>query len=123
MSNITELKPNQVFVFGSNEKGQHIGGAALQAYRNFGATYGLGEGMSGKSYAIPTLGFDMKRKTLFGIKESLERLSEYAKNNGSDKEFLLTPIGTGIAGFTVDEIKSILPDFPENVVKVGQWDE
>lgn len=27
---------------------------------------------------------------------------------------------TGYKGFTVEEINSILPDFPENVIKVGK---
>jgi hypothetical protein len=39
------------------------------------------------------------------------------------EEFLLTPIGTGIAGFTFEEIKNILPKrLPENIILVGKWD-
>ena len=34
---ITELQPNEIFVFGSNLKGMHGGGAAYIAYRKFGA--------------------------------------------------------------------------------------
>ena len=37
---ITELKTNEVFVFGSNLEGAHGGGAALLAYRKFGAVWG-----------------------------------------------------------------------------------
>ena len=37
---ITELKPNEVFVFGSNLAGAHGGGAALLAFRKFGAIWG-----------------------------------------------------------------------------------
>lgn len=33
---IQELKPNEIFVFGSNLEGQHGGGAALLAYRKWG---------------------------------------------------------------------------------------
>ena len=33
---ITELQPNEIFVFGSNLKGMHGGGAAYIAYRKFG---------------------------------------------------------------------------------------
>lgn len=36
---ITELKTNEVFVFGSNLEGAHGGGAALLAYRKFGAVW------------------------------------------------------------------------------------
>ena len=33
---ITSLEPNEIFVFGSNLKGMHGGGAAYIAYRKFG---------------------------------------------------------------------------------------
>lgn len=39
---ITQLQPNQVFVFGSNLAGIHGAGAALQAKRDFGAKQGCG---------------------------------------------------------------------------------
>lgn len=34
---ISQLAPNEVFVFGSNLQGMHGGGAARLAYREFGA--------------------------------------------------------------------------------------
>ena len=37
---ITELKENEIFVFGSNLQGMHGGGAALIAYEKFGAIWG-----------------------------------------------------------------------------------
>ena len=52
---ITELQPNEIFVFGSNLKGMHGGGAAYIAYRKFGAIMGQGVGLQGQSYAIPTM--------------------------------------------------------------------
>ena len=39
---ITELQPNEMFVFGSNLAGMHGGGAAYVAYRKFGAIMGQG---------------------------------------------------------------------------------
>ena len=53
---ITVLKEDEVFVFGSNLKGLHGGGAARVARKHFGAIMGQGVGMQGKSYAIPTMG-------------------------------------------------------------------
>ena len=53
--NITSLDKDEVFVFGSNLLGNHAGGAARVARRNFGAIMGQGEGMQGQSYAIPTM--------------------------------------------------------------------
>ena len=42
--NITELSQCEVFVFGSNLEGQHMGGAARYAYDHFGAEWGNGVG-------------------------------------------------------------------------------
>lgn len=52
---ISELKENEIFVFGSNIEGAHGGGAARLAYNRFGAVWGLGTGIQGRSYAIPTM--------------------------------------------------------------------
>ena len=52
---ITELKPNEIFVFGSNLAGAHSGGAAGIAYKRFGAIMWQGVGLQGQSYAIPTM--------------------------------------------------------------------
>lgn len=52
---ITELAQNEIFVFGSNLAGRHGGGAARVAHKYFGAIYGQGIGLQGKSYAIPTM--------------------------------------------------------------------
>lgn len=52
---ITELSMCEVFVFGSNLKGQHHGGAARMAYDRFGAEWGVGVDPTGKCYAIPTM--------------------------------------------------------------------
>ena len=37
---ITELKADEVFVFGSNKEGMHGGGAAYYAFKHFGALVG-----------------------------------------------------------------------------------
>ena len=47
---ITELQPNEIFVFGSNLQGMHGGGAAYIAYRKFGAIMGQGVGLQRQSY-------------------------------------------------------------------------
>ena len=52
---ISELQSNEVFVFGSNLAGAHGGGAARAAYNKFGAVWGEGVGLFGRSYAIPTM--------------------------------------------------------------------
>ena len=52
---ISELKDNEIFVFGSNLAGHHDGGAAHFAFIRFGAVWGQGMGLQGQSYAIPTM--------------------------------------------------------------------
>lgn len=49
-----EPEENTIFVFGSNPEGKHGAGAARVALLKFGAKYGIGEGLVGNSYAIPT---------------------------------------------------------------------
>ncbi len=72
-ASVTTLEKNEIFVFGSNTKGHHSGGAALFAKKNFGAIEGQAEGLQGKSYAIPTVG-----QSLDEIGESVDKFIEFA---------------------------------------------
>lgn len=112
---ITSLKPNQVFVFGSNLEGAHLGGAAKQAYESFGAIWGVGIGLMGQAYAIPTMFENVQE-----IKPFVEQFRQYAEQM-PDKEFLLTRIGCGIAGFTDEEISPLFENMPDNVIKPSEW--
>ena len=106
--NITELRDNEVFVFGSNWQGNHIGWAAKQAMK-FWAIIGQPEWLQGQSYAINTMDW------LDIIKEQLERFSIFASDN-IDKTFYLTKIGCWIAWYKEEDIKNILPKLPINVI-------
>lgn len=109
---ITELLPNQIFVFGSNLYGDHAGGAAQQAEEDFGAVSGIGVGLQGQSYAIPTMdGYD---RMAFYIAQFIDFARHYP-----EYEFLLTAIGQGIAGYSAEEIEPLLLDLPSNVTRVG----
>lgn len=57
-----DIKPekNTIFVFGSNPEGRHGAGAAKIAREQFGAKYGVGEGMTGNAYALPTKDLSVK---------------------------------------------------------------
>ncbi len=46
-NHITELSECEIFVFGSNLEGRHMGGAARYAYEHFGAEWGNGVGPQG----------------------------------------------------------------------------
>lgn len=95
---ITELKPNEVFVFGSNLQGMHAGGAARIAHERFGAVWGQGVGMQGQSYAIPTMQGGVET-----IEPYVEEFMDYAFRH-RELTFLVTRIGCGIAGFTAQQI-------------------
>jgi O-acetyl-ADP-ribose deacetylase (regulator of RNase III) len=101
---ITELKENEIFVFGSNLQGMHGGGAARIAYEEFGAIWGQGVGLQGQSYGIPTMhgGVDV-------IKPYVDEFVNFAKSH-PELKFLVTRIGCGIAGFTDEEIAPLFKD-------------
>lgn len=118
--NITELGPDEVFVFGSNLAGMHGGGAARVAFQRFGAKLGQGVGIQGQSYAIPTMqgGVDT-------IKPYVDEFIEFA--GGCDQTtFWVTRIGCGIAGFKDEEIAPLFAEalgfynvrLPESFAKV-----
>lgn len=95
---ITSLENNEIFVFGSNLKGLHGGGAARVAYQKFGAQWGKGVGIQGKSYGIPTMHGGVEV-----IKPYVEDFIEFALSH-KEYTFLVTRIGCGIAGFSANEI-------------------
>jgi hypothetical protein len=108
---ITPLEPHQIFVFGSNSDGIHAGGAARQALE-WGAVIGIGHGLMGQTYAIDTMsGLHAIYLQALQFKQVAELLP--------DKEFLLTPVGTGIAGYTEGRIAPFFESLPSNVTKVG----
>ncbi len=108
---LSELKQDEVFVFGSNLKGYHGGGAARVAMNRFGAIWGKGIGMQGQSYAIPTMqgGVDT-------IKPYVDEFVRYAKQH-KENFFYVTRIGCGIAGFKDEYIAPLFWDaqFVENI--------
>lgn len=117
---ITELGPNDIFVFGSNLSGAHGGGAARIARTKFGAKMGQGVGLQGNSYAIPTMQGGVET-----IQPYVDEFIEFAKNN-PNLTFYVTRIGCGIAGFKDEEIAPLFKNaitvsnirLPENFVKI-----
>lgn len=97
-SRIDFLEKDEIFVFGSNLEGKHLGGAAKAAHMKFGAQWGVGVGLTGQSYAIPTMQGGIET-----IKPYVDQFIEYAKEH-QEKKFLVTRIGCGIAGFKDEEI-------------------
>lgn len=118
--NITKLEENEVFVFGSNLAAQHAGGAARTACHSFLAEWGVGEGLTGRCYAFPTLDQDFKKRTKEELEESARKFIETAQAN-TDKTFLLTKVGIGIAGYAEQDMIALFANTPSNVVKPLGW--
>ncbi len=121
-SKLISLYENEIFVFGSNSEGIHSGGAAAFAAKHFGAEHGVGEGLTGQSYAFPTLRAPGGERVVDAeLIISVEKLFACARENSS-KQFLVTKVGCGIAGFAEDEIKSLfLNDKPDNISLPVGW--
>ena len=92
------LENKEIFVFGSNLAGHHGGGAARAANIKFGAEWGVGVGLTGRSYAIPTMQGGVET-----IKPYVDEFIRFAQAN-PELKFLVTRIGCGIAGFKDEEI-------------------
>jgi hypothetical protein len=110
--NITELKPNEIFVFGANTSGFHAGGAAKVAHEKFGAVWGVGYGHTGQCFAIPTLKVgassgSLEKVFLGDIAAMIDGFMIYAKYN-PDLTFYFTKIGLGIAGYELEDIARIV---------------
>lgn len=101
---IEMLEENEIFVFGSNLAGMHGGGAAWVANMKFGAEWGIGVGLTGRSYAIPTMHGGVET-----IKPYVDEFIRFAQANPELKS-LVTRIGCGIAGFRDEEIAPLFDE-------------
>lgn len=110
-NNITEIKPGQIFVFGSNSEGFHRRGAARFALDHCGANIGQGKGLQGQSYAIVTKKDfrTVKSSTLQEIEIEVLEFIAFAIEH-PELIFLVTKIGTDLAGFTIEEIAPLFKD-------------
>ena len=112
-----------VFVFGSNLAGRLGKGAALYAKHHYGAVYGEGIGRTGNAYAIPTKGYQLNVLSLERIQDFVTEFVQYARENPDDT-FLLTPIGTGLAGYDKTEIFQLIRNcapLPSNIIFTKEW--
>lgn len=114
---ISELKTDEVFVFGSNLEGMHGGGAAYTAFKKFGAAMGCGVGLRGQSYAIPTMHGGVE-----DIRPYVDEFIRYAAEH-PELFFYVTRVGCGIAGFKDREIAPLFAEARElkNVCLPKGW--
>lgn len=111
-----------IFVFGSNLAGRHGKGAALFAKRKKGAKPGIGVGLQGDSYAIPTKDWDLKPLSLSEINDYVQQFLDFARKY-PHLEFEVTPIGTGLAGYSVSQIAPMFQSAPENCWFTDTWNK
>lgn len=117
---ITELKPNEVFVFGTNQFANHAGGAAKIASQKFGAVNHIApHGLCGQAYGIITTSFNDTAVSIDFIQHQIETLYHFAILR-PELIFYVTKIGTGIAGFPIEQIKSVFDRLqylqPNNII-------
>lgn len=119
--------PLNVFVFGSNRQGLHGAGAAFFAKRYWGAQQGMGEGLWGQSYALPTREFIqgyLKTRKLSEIDSSVRQFIRIAHRCASlepARKFIVTRVGCGLAGLTDELIAPMFFGAPANCVMPIEW--
>lgn len=106
---------NRIFVFGSNRAGRHGAGSAKLAREKYGAIYGQGEGLQGKSYGIPTKGFGLKTLPLSEIGMHVTTFIRFAEAH-PEMTFDVVKIGCGLAGYKATEIAPMFKHAPDNVL-------
>lgn len=117
---ITDLDPDEIFVFGSNLAGRHGAGAALQARKQFGAKLGCGTGLTGQCYAFPTLDKNLSQLSIDRLKKERDDLYRCCYDR-PEKRFLLTKVGCGIAGYPEETMRALFANPPENLILPEDW--
>jgi len=119
------LNKAKIFVFGSNEQGVHGAGAAKVAAMKHGAKAGVGEGLTGQSYALPTrkiVGRGFYTLTLPEIAVRVARFIKYATEH-PEFRFQVTAIGTGHAGLEHEDMAPLFAAAPDNCEFDTVWQE
>lgn len=128
------IKPNSgyIFVFGSNPEGRHGAGAAKIAATQFGAKRGVGEGLVGDSYALPTKDLRVKKNrglrsiSSNDITNNIRKMYEVAKQN-PNKKFAVAYTNTeraSLNGYTGIEMANMFKEagpIPNNVYFSNAW--
>lgn len=112
--------PEDIFVFGSNLSGIHGAGAAAYAANYRGALWGVGEGLQGRSYALPTKGLNISFMPLQTVRHHVLRFIEFAESH-PELSFQVTCVGCGLAGFKNEAIAPMFKRAPMNCRFDTQW--
>ncbi len=127
-----EPSDDTIFVFGSNPEGRHGAGAAKIAREQFGAKYGVGEGLTGNAYALPTKDLRVKENRALRsipketIIDSIKKLYQVAFEH-PDKQFKVAYRNTdtaslnGYTGLEMIEMFKEAGSIPSNIVFSKEW--
>lgn len=103
----------RIFVFGSNLRGIHGGGAAYYAHKQLGAEWGVGQGPTGLTYALPTCvlpGVPLELSQVYG---HTQVFLDWARLN-PETRFFVSEVGCGLAGFKVEDVAPFFEGVPSN---------
>lgn len=102
-----------IFVFGSNLAGRHGKGDALTAKQRYGAVYGVGEGLQGRSYGVPTKDGYLRSLPLPAIEAGVQRFLKFARQH-PEMNFEIQALGCRLAGYKPEQIAPFFISAPEN---------
>lgn len=111
---------DRVFVFGSNLLGIHGAGAAAYAFDDLGAYWGVGEGIMGNSYALPTCYRPGEPVTMMELAVYVQNFLDYAGDH-PELRFFVSQVGCGLAGFREDEVAPLFAEAPDNCDLPPGW--
>lgn len=108
------------FVFGSNTLGINGKGAALTAKILFGAIDGVGKGLSGGAYAIPTKHNPYTKMKLDDIQCNVNEFICFSTRH-AEITFLVTRVACGLAGWYDYDIAPMFKSAPSNCILPAVW--
>ena len=116
----TAPAPDEIFVFGSNLSGIHGAGAAKAAVDKYGAILGVGQGLVGRSYALPTKDERIQTLRLERVELFVAAFKQHAIDN-PDKKYFVTRVGCGLAGYVDEDIAPMFRGAPPNCNFPEEW--
>lgn len=121
------LNDNEIFVFGSNLAGVHGSGSASFAKMFFGAQLGVGEGLTGQSYALPSKITPSHYMSWAQFQKHIKIFLKTAQEQ-PDLIFWLSKVGTGSAKFEEEMVATAFaggsldnPKLLKNIYYPGTW--
>jgi hypothetical protein len=130
MTHLHTATDGRVFVFGSNRLGIHGAGAARYARDQLGAVTGVGEGRTGRAYALPTCSAPGVPLTIDEIKAHVDQFLSYAYTIEEEDvlaigrvsvRFFVSTVGCGLAGFREETIAPLFATAPSNCDLPPRW--